>query len=176
MSAWPQPFRSSDWSKETWVFKEGAKPWDLSTHVLTSVEVHLQTRRHTHTHTHAAWTQRRMARRERAKRYLAFKRGAADNQAQSHLMPGHLPSVCWIIPLACSTTGTSLNTPVKYKNTQSKTRSHTHTERKKKGLQLQTAGRDMCLSGWVTGGGFSTSPRRQRRPWLIREQIFQTMD
>lgn len=107
------------------------------------------------THTHAAWTQRRMARRERAKRYLAFKRGAADSQARSHLMPGHLPSVCWIIPLACSTTGTSLNTPVKYKkHTEQNALTHTHTQKeRKKGCSYKQLA-EICASqgGWQEEG------------------------
>lgn len=175
MSAWPQPVWSSDWSEETWVFKEGAKPWDLFTHALTSVEVHLQTN---DTHTHAAWTQRRMARRERAKRYLAFKRGAADSQARSHLMPGHLPSVCWIIPLACSTTGTSLNTPVKYKkHTEQNALTHTHTQKeRKKGCSYKQLA-EICASqggwqeegsAWVRGGRGDPDSLESRffRQWI----------
>ena len=177
MSAWPQPAPSSDWSKESfWRRGETLGPFHTCAHFCGGALANQSTHTHTHTHTHTGeWHGGSVPR-----GISHSNGGAADSQAKAHLMPSHLPSVCWIIPLACSTTGTSLNTPVKYKNAQSKTRSYTHThtqkERKKKGLQLQTAGRDMCLSGWVTaegtGGGFSTSQRQQRRSWLIREHIF----
>lgn len=68
---------------------------------------------------------------------------AADSQGKAHLMPSHLPSVCWIIPFAFYTTGTDMNTPVKYKNT------HTHTAKciKFTGSSYTQLG-EMHTSGW----------------------------
>ena len=68
MSAWPQPAPSSDWSKESfWRRGETLGPFHTCAHFCGGALANQST--HTHTHTH-----RRMARRERAKRYLAFKR------------------------------------------------------------------------------------------------------
>lgn len=68
-----------------------------------------------------------------------IQQAPGDSQVKAHLMPSHLPSVCGITPLACYTTGTTMNTPVKYKHTPQNPQAHRS--------KLKIAGRNMCLSG-----------------------------
>ena len=81
----------------------------------------------------------------------------ADSQGKAHLMPSHLPSVCWIIPFACYTTGTSMNTPVKYKHTQQNAQIHR--------CPLQIAGRNTVCASLGVWYYFACSalPRNTRR-------------